>query len=95
MPKSSAETQRQAPPPGATRAPNRFRADYPIPTSSNGRKLIDPRECARRVGCHPLTLYRWMKTIPDFPHPIRMSPGRVAFFEDEITKYIDTRPRVT
>lgn len=71
----------------------RTRLDYPIPAASNGRSLIGPRECARRVGCHPLTLHRWKRTIPDFPQPIRISPGRIAFFEDEITEYLNTRPR--
>ena len=95
MPKSSAtKVERHPPPLGARRAPNRWRADYPIPAISNGRALIDPRETARRVGCHPVTLYRWMKSLPGFPIAIRISPNRIAFFEDEVTAYIDSRPRV-
>ncbi|MBR0994154.1 AlpA family phage regulatory protein [Bradyrhizobium japonicum] len=97
MPKSSSFEKHIANhplPAGAKRAPNRWRADYPIPAVSNGRALIDPRETARRVGCHPVTLYRWMKTLPGFPIAIRISPNRIAFFEDEVTAYIDSRPRV-
>jgi predicted DNA-binding transcriptional regulator AlpA len=93
--KNSAEgLNRHEPPPHARRAPNRWRADYPIPETSNGRVLIDPRATAKRLGCHPVTLYRWMKTIPGFPVAIRISPNRIAFFEDEVAAYIDSRPRV-
>jgi predicted DNA-binding transcriptional regulator AlpA len=84
--------------PEPQRGPGRPKASegmmYPIPEMSGGRVLIDPRQCAKRVGCHPITLYRWMKNIPDFPRPIRISPNRIAFFDDEVTRYIDTRPRV-
>jgi predicted DNA-binding transcriptional regulator AlpA len=34
-----------------------------------------------------------MKTIPEFPHPIRISPGRIAFREHEVMAYIESRPR--
>lgn len=96
MSKSNAKIkpQRSEPPLGAKRAQNRFRADYPIPEAIKGRPLIDPRETARRVGCHPVTLYRWMRSIEGFPIPIRITQHRIAFFEDEVTAYIDSRPRV-
>lgn len=83
--------------PAQHRGPGRPKASegnaYPIPAQSGGRALIDPKETAKRVGCHILTLYRWKKNIPDFPRPIRISPGRVAYFADEVDRYIDTRPR--
>jgi prophage regulatory protein len=66
---------------------------YPMPAKSGGRALIDLKETAKRVGCHPLTIYRHLKNISDFPRPIRISPNRIAFFEDEIIDYIDSRPR--
>jgi predicted DNA-binding transcriptional regulator AlpA len=92
---ASKNLERHEPPPHAHRAANRWRADYPIPETSNGRVLIDPRVTAKRLGCHPVTLYRWMKTLPNFPIAIRISPNRIAFYEDEVAAYIDSRPRVT
>jgi predicted DNA-binding transcriptional regulator AlpA len=79
----------------ALKKPHRRIADertFTLP-DTGGRTLIDTNETARRVGCHPLTLYRWKRTIPEFPRPIRISPNRVAYFEDEINEYINTRPR--
>jgi len=56
-------------------------------------RLLTAEQTAALLNCHKVTLWRWMKTIPEFPRPIRISPGRIAFFEDEVTKYISTRPR--
>ncbi|MCK1732951.1 AlpA family phage regulatory protein [Bradyrhizobium sp. 138] len=91
MPKSSSSfaSRRLSPASEATPMPTEF----PNSAVSKGRALIGPRECARRVGCHPVTLYRWKRTIADFPRPIRISPRRIAFFEDEVAEYINTRPR--
>ena len=57
------------------------------------RVLLSTEETATLLNCHKVTLWRWMKTIPDFPMPIRISPGRVAFIEREVLHYIKTRPR--
>ncbi|MCC8950693.1 AlpA family phage regulatory protein [Bradyrhizobium sp. Arg62] len=65
----------------------------PIVTSKGGRVLIDIYETARRVGRHHLTLYRWKESNPDFPRPIRVSPGRIAYYADEVEAYINNRPR--
>jgi len=71
----------------------RFRA-LPPPETSGGRVLISHEECARRLGCHPNTLYRWKGSIPDFPRAIKLSPNHKAFYEDEIAAYVDSRPRI-
>lgn len=55
--------------------------------------LLSAAETASLLNCHKITLWRWMKTVPDFPRPIRVSPGRIAFFEREVLHYIKSRPR--
>jgi predicted DNA-binding transcriptional regulator AlpA len=58
------------------------------------RVLLTAEQTASLLNCHKITLWRWMKSIPDFPRPIRVSPGRIAFRESEVMAYIETRPRV-
>jgi predicted DNA-binding transcriptional regulator AlpA len=69
------------------------RAAYTCPPVA-GRKVISFKQTGKKVGCHYITIYRHLKNIPDFPRPIAISPGRRAFFEDEIDHYIATRPRM-
>jgi predicted DNA-binding transcriptional regulator AlpA len=91
--KPSLKKSRSKSPKKTNRRP-RFRSLYAIPGASSGRVLLDRNETALRVGCHPVTLYTWMKTIDGFPIPIRITKHRIAFYEDEVTAYIDSRPRV-
>jgi predicted DNA-binding transcriptional regulator AlpA len=55
--------------------------------------MLSGVQVAEILNCHKVTLWRWMREIPDFPRPVRISPGRVAFYEREIQRYIKTRPR--
>lgn len=57
--------------------------------------LLSAEEVAVMLRCHKVTLWRWLKTIPDFPQPIRKSPGRIAFYQQEVIDYIASRPRVS
>jgi predicted DNA-binding transcriptional regulator AlpA len=66
---------------------------FASPQPIGGRVVINFKQTARKVGCHPLSLYRHIKNIPGFPKPIKVTPHRSAFFEDEIDHYLATRPR--
>ena len=58
-------------------------------------RLLSADEVAALLRCHKVTLWRWMKTIPDFPHPIRVGLNSIAFHEREIHAYIASRPRAS
>jgi len=66
----------------------------PPPETMGGRVLITPRETASRLGVHTATLYRWLRSNPEFPRPIRVSENVTAYYEDEVARYIETRPRI-
>jgi predicted DNA-binding transcriptional regulator AlpA len=55
--------------------------------------LLSANEVAAKLLCHKVTLWRWMKNIPDFPHPIRVGQNSIAFHKHEVDAYIATRPR--
>jgi prophage regulatory protein len=96
MPNSSAK--KAAPTPPAPRGrDHRITSGmkkYPLPAPTSGRVLLNTDEAARKLGCHKITLWTWMKKIPDFPRPIRISPNKIAFFDDELDTYIESRPRI-
>jgi predicted DNA-binding transcriptional regulator AlpA len=55
------------------------------------RKLIDADSVRERVGGLSLpTLWR-MRQKGTFPEPVRVSPGRVAWYADEIDEWIASR----
>jgi predicted DNA-binding transcriptional regulator AlpA len=62
-------------------------------TVAHPRVLLTAEQTASLLNCHKITLWRWMKSIPDFPRPLRVSPGRIAFYEHEVLAYIESRPR--
>jgi prophage regulatory protein len=36
---------------------------------------VSDRQVALRYGMHRSAVWRWVKTIPDFPKPVVLSPG--------------------
>jgi predicted DNA-binding transcriptional regulator AlpA len=56
-------------------------------------RLLSADEVAAILRCHKVTLYRWMKNIPDFPHPIRVGQNSIAWRATCIRAYIASRPR--
>lgn len=66
-----------------------------VPPPVAGRVLISFKQTAAKLGCHETTPYRYLKNkdMPDFPRPIQVTPHRRAFFEDEIDRWLATRPR--
>jgi predicted DNA-binding transcriptional regulator AlpA len=57
------------------------------------RNLLTAKEVATRLRRTTWTIWRWEKIDPEFPKRIVLSPGSIAFFEDEITAYINSRAR--
>ena len=57
------------------------------------KKIISWRTLAERIDASVSTAKRLEKDDPDFPRKVRVSPGRVGFFEDEVDEYIAARTR--
>lgn len=66
---------------------------FNTPAPINGRKVISREQTAIKVGIHIGTTYKWKDSNPAFPLPIKLSPGRTVYFEDEIDAYLNSRPR--
>lgn len=54
------------------------------------RKLLPRDAVAERTGLSARTIYRLLNES-DFPLPVQVSRGRVAWVEDEIDSWIDRR----
>lgn len=63
------------------------------PVAEAARVILSSTETAARFKCHVITLGRRMAVDKKFPRPIRLSNGRLAWFEDEVNHYINNRPR--
>lgn len=63
--------------------------------------MDSPRKILRTKAVQELTGYSrvqiWRKARnpdDDFPAPVQLGPNSIGFFEDEITRWLATRPRV-
>ena len=59
------------------------------------RRILRPKEVRERTGYGRTML--WLKSRdPDdtFPSPVQLGPNAIGFFEDEISRWLETRPRV-
>jgi predicted DNA-binding transcriptional regulator AlpA len=58
-------------------------------------RLIGSAEVAARLNCHIITLYRRLKSDPEFPRPIRRvaSNRKLAWRESAIRDYVSARER--
>lgn len=54
-------------------------------------KLLNLRDVLTRLSMSRSVLYL-LRSRGDFPHPIQISPGRVAWREKDIDAWIDSRP---
>jgi prophage regulatory protein len=54
-------------------------------------RLISPTEAAARLSLSRTTFWRLKRKDSRLPEPIQVSPGRVAFLEEEIDAYIAAR----
>lgn len=55
------------------------------------RKLIDWDAVQARTGNMSKATEWRMRRRGEFPEPVRISPGRVAWYEDEIDEWISSR----
>ena len=53
-------------------------------------RYISPRQLQEITGLSEPTLWR-LRQRGDLPQPIRLSPGRVAWSEDSIRAWLETR----
>ena len=53
---------------------------------------LGTNELAAFIGRHPLSIYRYLRTNPDFPVPIRIG-SRLAWRLSEVKAYVASRPR--
>jgi hypothetical protein len=52
------------------------------------RKWLGTMEMAAKLGCHPFSIPRFVKTKPDFPQPVKPF-GKNLWDEDEVDDYLD------
>ncbi len=53
-------------------------------------RLLHYREVVARTGLSRTTIWRLVRA-GDFPRPVRISPGRTGFLEDEVSDWIETK----
>lgn len=60
------------------------------------RKLISGREVYGPQGRTSLSRASIWRGVREgwFPSPVSVSPGRIAWFEDEVESWIESRPRL-
>jgi predicted DNA-binding transcriptional regulator AlpA len=56
------------------------------------RRIIPAKECDRRAGTTPALRWRLEKR-EEFPARIRITNYRIGYYEDEINRWIESRPR--
>ena len=60
-----------------------------------GRRVLRPKEVRERTGYGRTMLWAKSRDPNDaFPSPIQLGPNSIAFFEDEISLWLETRPRI-
>lgn len=60
------------------------------------RRLISGARVYGRNGCTSLSRTSVWRGVREgwFPSPVSVSPGRIAWFEDEIDEWLQSRPRL-
>lgn len=56
--------------------------------------LQTEKQVAARLGICRHSVRRYMRSDPDFPKPIRLSAGCVRWRAEEVTDWLESRPRV-
>jgi len=49
---------------------------------------ISPKHVAEMLDVSEATVWRWCKTLPAFPRPVKLSPGCTRFNLDQIAEYL-------
>jgi prophage regulatory protein len=60
------------------------------------RRLIPGSKVYGKGGCTSLSRTSVWRGVREgwFPSPVSVSPGRIAWFEDEVTSWLASRPRL-
>lgn len=51
--------------------------------------LLTDKEFAAELGVSRPTLWRWRKTIPNFPQPIRVGPRAVRYRRADLVAFVE------
>lgn len=62
-----------------------------IQSSQHPKQLLHLRDVLTRLSMSRSVLYS-LRRRGDFPRPVQISPGRVAWREKDIDAWIDSRP---
>ena len=57
----------------------------------NSDRMLTVRETAEFLGCGKSTLWRWMKTIPDFPPIVRLGIRKRGFKVSDLLAYLERK----
>lgn len=55
------------------------------------KRGIRPKQAAAKLGVSDPTFWRYVRTIPDFPKAVKLSPAVTIFDEDELDAFIARR----
>lgn len=60
------------------------------------RRLIPGTKVYGKTGCTSLSRTSVWRGVREgwFPSPVTVSPGRIAWFEDEVVSWLSSRPRL-
>jgi prophage regulatory protein len=64
--------------PQATTSPN-----HPAPIT-----WVSPKWAAEMLDLSEATIWRWLKTRPDFPRPVKLSPGCTRFKLQDLLDFV-------
>ncbi|MDR6377315.1 helix-turn-helix transcriptional regulator [Paraburkholderia caledonica] len=54
-------------------------------------RALRPSKAAEHLGIGVSTFWRYAKTIPDFPKPVKLSPRCTIFFESQLNDWLASR----
>lgn len=54
-------------------------------------RALRPSKAAEHLGIGVSTFWRYAKTIPDFPKPVKLSPRCTIFFETQLNDWLSSR----
>lgn len=58
---------------------------------NTGMKYLNDRQLADRFGIEKGTVWRWARSDPSFPKPVKLSPQTVRWRSDEIEAWENSR----
>ena len=80
--------------PQASRPPQRDKTRKSIDvTGSRSAKagqatgFLTVEQVAKRFGVSRATVWRWVKSVPDFPEPVKLSAGTSRWTEEQLRKF--------